>query len=168
MLDPARTWKESQLKSIPFPDDDPDATLLLLRIAHLKFGEIPRTLSFDALLKLAILCDKYDVAGLVRPYLEGWVEGVKDTVNKPDHEGWLFIAWTFGLANTFTRVAKSLVMSMKRDEHGALVTAENRPLEDGVLMPVGSIGRLLPALTLHWIFANNAIDREFTNPVQTS
>lgn len=140
MLDPSKSWKESQLKTIPLPDDDPEALLLLLQIAHLKFGAIPRTLSFEMLLKLAVLCDKYDVAALVRPYLEGWVEGVKESVNQPGHEGWLFIAWTFGLAGTFTRVAKSLVMSMKRDDAGALVSAEGRPLEDGVMMPMGAIG----------------------------
>lgn len=156
MLDPSKPWLESSPtssstpKTIPFPDDDPSALLLILQIAHLKFSAIPRSCTYDMLLKLAILSDKYDVAGLVRPYLEGWVDGVKDTVNSPGHEGWLFISWTFGLVGTFTRVAKSLVVSMKRDERtgqarescGALVTAQGLPLEDGVLMPVGSIERI--------------------------
>jgi hypothetical protein len=46
--------------------------LLVLRIAHLQFKEIPQGngLTIDALLSLAVVCDKYDLVSMVRPFLD--------------------------------------------------------------------------------------------------
>ncbi|KAF2655964.1 hypothetical protein K491DRAFT_715811 [Lophiostoma macrostomum CBS 122681] len=65
-----RSWVESKAPEIIFPDDDPEAMLIVLRIAHLAFHELPkkRGLSFESLVNLAIVCDKYDVVGIVRPF----------------------------------------------------------------------------------------------------
>ena len=56
-----------------FEDDDGEALLLLLRIAHLQFAEVPVSLDFDKLLQVAILCDMYDCVGLVKPWLSTWL-----------------------------------------------------------------------------------------------
>lgn len=48
---------EEEMKEIEFADDDGEALLLLLRIAHLQLNEIP--LTFDQFLNVAILCDMY-------------------------------------------------------------------------------------------------------------
>lgn len=49
------------------PEDDADALLCVLRIAHLQFRKIPETLDYAELLKMAILCDKYDTVAIIRP-----------------------------------------------------------------------------------------------------
>lgn len=42
------------------PEDDPDALLILLRIAHLQFSDLPDALVvYEHFLQLAVLCDKY-------------------------------------------------------------------------------------------------------------
>ena len=71
MFDPQGHFMESQRSlthgEMDFPEDDPDALLCVLRIAHLQFQKIPETLNYTELLNLAIVCDKYDTVAIVRP-----------------------------------------------------------------------------------------------------
>ena len=62
MLDPQGPWAKqaSDTYKLPLPDDDPNALLIILRIAHLQFSELPDVLVvYEDLLQLAVLCDKY-------------------------------------------------------------------------------------------------------------
>ena len=70
MFDPEGRWAIASSNSkecFRMLEDDPDALLLLLDIAHLNFDRMPASLSFDRLLNVAILCDKYDIVKLVCP-----------------------------------------------------------------------------------------------------
>ena len=71
MFDPQGHFMESQRSfthgEMDFPEDDPDALLCVLRIAHLQFRKVPETLDYAELLNLAIICDKYDTVAIVRP-----------------------------------------------------------------------------------------------------
>lgn len=59
MLDPSGPWKEAQDGShVNFPEDDPDTLRIVLDIVYFHFHRIPNTLTYEQLLKLAILCDK--------------------------------------------------------------------------------------------------------------
>ncbi|PVH99741.1 hypothetical protein DM02DRAFT_614813 [Periconia macrospinosa] len=111
-------WAESDTSEIAFPDDDIEAMLLVLRIAHIRFNEIPKKegLSFQLLLDVAFVCDKYDLVHMVRPFLDlhNWAQ----PYSYPNYEGegypaWLFIAWTFGYADSFDRLARDLALSAK-------------------------------------------------------
>lgn len=95
---------------IPLPDDDPDALLLLLRIAHLKFKDLPHTLSFRALYKLAVVCDKYDAAGAVRPFWDKFGGPFLSYIEEEGYEEWLYIAWTFGIRDVCITVMKRLAL----------------------------------------------------------
>jgi hypothetical protein len=57
---PSGQWTESVAAEIPFPKDDPEAILTVLRIAHLQFNSIPKIQTRSSLYQLAIICDKYD------------------------------------------------------------------------------------------------------------
>ena len=60
MFDPQGHWAQQSSGGIfNLPEDDPDALLILLRIAHLRFSDLPDALVYQHLLQLAILCDKY-------------------------------------------------------------------------------------------------------------
>ena len=67
MFDPQGHFMESQRSLTDFPEDDPDALLCVLRIAHLQFRKIPETLNYADLLNVAIICDKYDTVAIIRP-----------------------------------------------------------------------------------------------------
>jgi hypothetical protein len=122
----AQHWVENEATEILLPDDDVDAMLLVLRIAHLRFQEIPpkNGLDMEALLNLAVVCDKYDLVGLVRPFLNlhCWTETLIPDIglySKPKwHPFCLFIAWTFGYIHVFDAPARHLALTVSLNSQG--------------------------------------------------
>jgi hypothetical protein len=118
----ARQWSETTADEIAFPDDDIEAMLIILRIAHLRFYDLPqsRALSRDQLLNLAVTCDKYDTAKLVKPFLDlhQWaIPFVPSTYYQSNcHYHWLFIAWVFGWNKSLENLARYLVQHIKLDD----------------------------------------------------
>ena len=47
-----------------FTEDDGDALLILFRLAHIRFKDIPDKLPYNTLLQVAVLCDQYDCVNL--------------------------------------------------------------------------------------------------------
>jgi len=113
-----RQWSESTATDIPFPDDDADAMLIVLRIAHLRFKEIPSKggLSLEDLFQVAIICDKYDTVGLVRPFMDlhGWTENLVPDIESRTRcdPSWSFIAWTFGYDHSFDALVRHLALTV--------------------------------------------------------
>ena len=140
-----RQWAESTATEIPFPDDDAEAMLIVLRIAHLRFAELPLKsgLSLEDLLHLAVICDKYDVVQLVRPFLnlhqwhEGLVPNVKARVNC--HPSWLFIAWTFGWSDIFDSLAEYLTLTTSLNSDNLAICGAGEELSPEE-MPAGLFG----------------------------
>ncbi|KAF2190887.1 hypothetical protein K469DRAFT_512956, partial [Zopfia rhizophila CBS 207.26] len=138
-------WAESEATEVPLPDDDVEAMVTVLRIAHLRFDEVPQKhgLSFKQLLSLAIICDKYDTVKIVRPfmYLHEWHLKWRPQVAKPGYEEWLFISWTFGYPEIFEIVAQHLLMTVYIDQSGNCLTENGKPIAAN--MPPGIIERIL-------------------------
>jgi len=83
-------------KELDFTEDNGEALLILLRIAHLQFHELPeKEMSLDFLLNLAILCDMYDCQKLVKPWVSQWC--IFSNLVRPDAalEKLLFVAFVF-------------------------------------------------------------------------
>jgi hypothetical protein len=140
MFNPTSGFQESNPDApVEFPEDDPDALLILLRIAHLQFHEIPKSISFAWLTELAILYDKYDSVGLLQPFIEQWISPWTLLCLEPGYEAWLFIAWSFGCEQIFNLLAASLVLSIELDGDGRILNSGNELLVDH--MPPGSIGK---------------------------
>lgn len=139
MLDPNGPFRESQSDNseIIFPDDDPEALLILLSAAHLRFQEVPKHLSFERLLNVCVLCDKYDCITLVRPWIFEWKVRQIVPTDWELYEEWLFIAWTMGDEATFKRVGRSMILRATTDESGAFNDTRLSKLE----MPPGFVGR---------------------------
>ena len=134
-----------QAKSIDFTDDSAEALLILLRIAHCQFSKIPSRLEPRTILHMAVLCDKYDCVGLVKPWLNMWLVDEWGQYDKPGNERWLFIAWVFGREQVFEASARKLQREMTVDdcEEGLMSTGESFPK----LMPPDIIGMLLYSLS---------------------
>lgn len=131
---------EANAKELALPDDDPDALLILLNIAHLNFDILTGPQCFAGLLKLALLCDKYDTAKLIRPWLGCWLETAPVEYRAPGHEEWLFIAWTFGKELVYNTLSKHLVSSISIDESGRYLNSKGTLL--GESFPPGALGSL--------------------------
>lgn len=128
-----------QDKQIDFSEDDAEALLLLLRIVHLQFNKIPSRLEFDTILNVAILCDKYDCVGVVKPWLPLWLVNEDTQCDKPGYEEWLFIAWVFGREKLFGSLAKKLLREMKTNDEGESLASTGEVLSSQ--MPPDIIGR---------------------------
>lgn len=121
MLDPAKPYVESNSTQVAFEDDDLEAFIVLLYIAHCQFRKLPNTLSYNRLLHLTVLCDKYDTVGLVRPFLPAWVEPWKKFAHEKGFERFLCVAYTFGFINTFESMVRNLVRLTEIDSTGECV-----------------------------------------------
>lgn len=111
---------DTQHKQIDFSEDCGEALLILFRIAHCQFRKIPSTLEFKSILDVAVLCDKYDCVGLVKPWLALWLAKEK---TEPGHEEWLYIAWVFGLEKIFQTLARKLIKEIAINDKGECLTS---------------------------------------------
>lgn len=104
---------------IDFTEDDSRVLFILFRIAHLQFKDIPLLLEYRDLLQMAVLCDQYDCIPLVIPWLKKWLENKYSESKKSGQEGWLFIAWVFGIEEVFQDLAGDMYLrssiSMSRE-----------------------------------------------------
>ena len=118
MLDPKSHFKEAEKQEVEFPGDDLDALLIILRVAHLKFRDLPNSLSFKGLVNLAVVCDKYHAIGVVRRWLPQWMAPWYKESCSPGYEEWLSISWTTGDFATFQKVTRHLMISCDIDNAG--------------------------------------------------
>lgn len=142
MLDPQGHFLESiqaDNREITFHDDNARALEILLSIIHLKFSDVPHTITYNELLDVSYLCDKYCMIEIVRPWLEGWLGPLKETVGSSGHEGWLFIAWAVGDEEMMRRVADGMTKISTTNEHNHCLSTASEPVKDN--MPPGIIGQ---------------------------
>ena len=141
MLDPQGHFMESSADgTVHFAEDNAAALLLILRIAHLQFRKVPDVLELHELVSLAVVCDKYDTAGLVRPWIKRWERSLKNwpaIVEQPGREEYLFFAWTLGDLSTYEKIAQRLIYNSTCDHEGQLVAHGNLLGKD---LPPGAIG----------------------------
>jgi len=117
MLDPDGPFMEGGAAVLSLPDDSPGPMLLVLSIAHLQFAKLANVkMNRTAFIDLAILCDKYDMAALVKPFLQT-LEGFDAAILgvTPDDA---FGAWTFGLNEPLQIIINGCVnLSSKYDQN---------------------------------------------------
>ena len=126
-------------KQFDFSDDDWEALLVLLHIVHLQFSKVPDSLAFETIVQVAVLCDKYDCVGLVKPWLSLWYE--ETHALEPGHELWLFIAWVLGKKEIFQDLATKLVNVVKTNFKGDCLTSTGEILASQ--MPIDIIGKFV-------------------------
>jgi hypothetical protein len=100
-------------QEIPLPDDDADALYLLLQVAHLKFKELPKSLSIQELYRISVVCDKYDAAGAFRPFIGKYTGLPLCGFWRPEYGEQLHIAWTFGMKEEAQRAARMVILYTK-------------------------------------------------------
>ena len=74
--DAAYTWRDTGVTEFELDEDDPDAFRILLMAAHLRFQDLAelKFLNYEQLGSIAVLCDKYDTAQLMEPWIRLWIE----------------------------------------------------------------------------------------------
>lgn len=142
-----------QNREIPFVDDDPEALLTVLRIAHHRTHEVTKVLELGQLVSIATVCDKYDTVAMCRPYIENWVRPFiaeqpesQPPYLRPGWEAWLWCAWVFGYEETFRQLVSKLQAEICTDEEGSCLAPTGLPRRHKVLeanMPPEITGKIL-------------------------
>ena len=133
-------FAESRKAVISLEDDDPDALLIVLLAAHLQHRQLPKELTFDQIVKLAVICDKYDTATVVQPFLHQWNSPYQSNCLEAGHEQWLSVAWAFGYTENFKDIADCLVRTSMIDSEGRCLNIEGKLTDIGKRLAISSSG----------------------------
>lgn len=98
---------------IPLHEDDADALSILMAAAHAQYYLLPARVSFDVLHALAVLCDKYDMAHVLRPWPMLWTDQLARFTCCARV---LAIAWVFGLNRIFAGATREFIRRWKPEE----------------------------------------------------
>ena len=123
---------------VDLTDDDPEALLILLQISHLQFSNVPLHVEYTLLVHLAVLCDKYEMAHLLLPWITPWQADWKPHALKGGYENLFFVAWVFSDLETYTAIARNWVMKSTLDIDGNLVMGTH--VLKHKIMPPGALG----------------------------
>ncbi|KAF4182503.1 hypothetical protein CNMCM8694_006753 [Aspergillus lentulus] len=130
-------WKESltylQKGSVEITADtwDIDALLIVLRVVHGQYYDVPRKITLETLAKVAVLANYYDCKEALDVLANIWINALEETIPKSysrDLFLWLWISWFFQLPAQF-REATSTAMSCSNNRIDNL----GLPIPDNVI-----------------------------------
>ncbi|KAE9988241.1 hypothetical protein EG327_003455 [Venturia inaequalis] len=134
-------FSEAFAPEVELPDDNPQAILILLQIAHLRFDQLPGgAMSLQELNRLAIVCDKYDAVATVRPFIKTWSPASRRVFSPHGNEQYLWVYWVFGYMPEFSYLAVEMQLSICTNEDGQCLTEGGAVLDEK--MPPNLIGKL--------------------------
>lgn len=119
---------------IQLPTEDPEMLIAVLRIAHLRFHEVPKQVDFYQLVEIAQISNRYRLNHLLLPFLPGWIQPYQPRFLESGFEQWLFIAYQFGFEKDYKHLAKHLALHCTVDHQGQLFNTSQRPIT-GVFPP---------------------------------
>ncbi|KAI4708106.1 uncharacterized protein J4E92_006292 [Alternaria infectoria] len=96
-------------RTVPLPDDDPESITMICKIAHMQTSELPLKLAATVLSKIALLCNKYDCANVVRSWAIIWIGALLEDFEAADFEKMLLATHLLELPREFFRVSQRLV-----------------------------------------------------------
>jgi len=139
MLGPTSKFKEAtelrtaggtdELYELAIEDDDLKVLRYILLYLHHRNLEVPTEISFQELVQVAVVTDKYDLRVALRFMGELWLQQWKDKPVSRDwdtllpqsrYENWLLISWVFGEEDIFKRESTFLTRVSVVGEDGHL------------------------------------------------
>ncbi|KAF8446573.1 hypothetical protein BDZ91DRAFT_853693 [Kalaharituber pfeilii] len=135
MLGENSKFRESQLvgreeAQIILQDDDYDSLLTILRVIHMQTASVPFTNTVQNIYHIAVVCDKYEIAAPLLPWIQLWTSSLPDSTTTSDSLKWLFISWVFRKPAMFQRFSKHLIMATILNNGMELMTDEGEPFPD--------------------------------------
>ena len=137
----AYSWPDPDKTEFELDEDDPDAFRVVLLAIHLRFNDLgERNISdIGTLSSLAVLCDKYDVAHLVKPWVQSWIrqaaesstpsEDLVDDCTTP----WLNVAYVFRVENILKKTIRCIGRNIQFEEIEENADDPNGKKEYGLL-----------------------------------
>lgn len=121
----------SGFRLITASDWDPEAFQIILTIIHGYNRDVPRALSLEMLVKVAMIVNYYDCLESVEPYTDIWLEALKPQLPKvygQDSILCVFISWVFSEPIMFQNMTQ---LSLRHSRK--LIDAEDFPIPADIL-----------------------------------
>ncbi len=97
---------------ISLPGDDPEAMLLICKIAHFQTLDLPEELNPSMLADFVVACDKYLCRDAVHMWTGRWVDSLLRDLTVPNSEKALFITYLLDLPDEFYKVSQKFIRDM--------------------------------------------------------
>jgi hypothetical protein len=122
-------------------DDDHQALEFILNVLHHRHDMLPKVLAFPELVRIAEICDKYELQLALKPILDRFLEPYKPNLtdrhwSRPD---WLLVSYVFGYEDIFSQISKELVLT------GAWTGNQLRFASAGLFGPVCPLSSCTPS-----------------------
>ncbi|KAJ8609575.1 hypothetical protein MRB53_039026 [Persea americana] len=126
MLQVRGGFSEGQSSTIRLPEDNPNALLILIKLAHAQIASIPQALEASTLCDLALLADKYDVLSKLRPWIQTWFNCVE--MKSASEQTRTSVSWIFGMKKEFKESLAKVICQCEVEEGGeSLILPESKP-----------------------------------------
>lgn len=130
--------------TIELPDDDPARMLVLLNFIHDRPHLVPVALTLDQLYDILVICDKYLMIHIIKPWARSWYWShrlalARDRHGIPGKEVLLWITWQLGLASQFVAILFIILFNNVANAAGQLLDSMGLPLEDYDVSELSSI-----------------------------
>lgn len=129
-----QTLRSEGSVAVLLDEDDPDATIILMNIVHGKTRQVPRTISFDMLVDIAMLVDKRDILEAIEPFTDIWIANQQIPLPASYSSNvmmWLMISWVFEKPQLFAKMGQIL------ERQGDVSFGED---SEGLPLPPGLVG----------------------------
>ncbi|KAL2392775.1 hypothetical protein ABEF93_000347 [Exophiala dermatitidis] len=97
---------------VPLPEDNPEAMMLILAIVHGFTRKVPRKVSRDMLLQIALLIDKYEIDETLELFTHMWFKNLKrksDMEKASSLSDWIYISFVTRQEVTFNQLTTRAV-----------------------------------------------------------
>lgn len=91
-------------------DGDSEALGIVLKFLHHRVELLPTKVKFTKLVKIAEICNKYDLRQALKPLIDKLSKPFADKIYETGYEDWLLISYVFGYEDIFTKVSKELIL----------------------------------------------------------
>jgi len=140
MLRKGGPFAENSAQGVTLPDDSAGVMLIILRIAHLQFDQVPKHIGWESLVSIMVLVDKYDMLKIVQPFMHEWNVGEflsatplgRSKVGQNSEEC-LSMAWTLRDKEVASVWLQNMIMNVKYvagvlcDENGRQIRKDCLP-----------------------------------------
>jgi hypothetical protein len=140
-------WKEGSVTEsgcyeISAEDWDVEAMRVVLSLIHSRTKSIPRTVTLEMLVKIAVLVDYYELHEAVHFFATLWIDALRPSVPKvysPDIMLWICLSWIFKDAPIFAAVTKLAI----EESPGKMSTDTDLPIPTSVFSRFCGIRRTM-------------------------
>lgn len=143
----AEALRENQTALVTLGDDDADALVIVMNAAHSDGQSNPTRISFDLLYQIAVLCDKYDIAHVMRSSPLMWANKLTPFARRDGYERVLVVAWVFGLNLIFSHITREVINDWKPEKR-QLGPQDERRNTNIHIVPDAIVGLYCPHLHL--------------------